>query len=332
MSDDYLVLTEFIPGTKAKAQEVNSNFNLLKEAIVKKASMNGDNTQKFSVSNAVENSHAVNKSQLEEAKEVLNVEIKKTDVKFCAKAGNTTNGKADLFSFNVYEVIPRIGGSYGTLTISDYRGIQTVISSSNTLNLTGTSNGTYNIFIKPNGVIYVLSNTIYKQAKRPTMVINDVWLNTSQTPFNCIKYNGSTDEEFLDVPLGKVVFENGAVKSISSFDFNQNGYEINSQSAILPKTNLALSVTDTVIPNYKSGVSKAWGALHTADINGMVFMSGWSNQSGVTFVLSDVTYSLFGGSGASYSGNAIFFVSVGDTYKTVGGSGTVTFFPLKGVN
>lgn len=332
MADDYLTLTEFVPGTKAKAQEVNANFSTLKEAINKKASMNGDNTQKFSVANATEGAHSINKTQLDEAKTALTTEIKKAETKFCAKSGNTTDGKSDLFTHDVYEIIPKVGGTYGALTISDYKGVQTVISSANTLNLTGSANGTYNIFIKENGTLYILNNAIYKQAKRPTMVINDIWLNTAKTPFACIKYTGSSDEEFLDVPLGKVVFQNGAITSTSSFDFNQNGYEINSQSTVVPKTNLAVSVTDTVIPNYKSGVSKTWAALQTADINGMVFISGWSNQSSASFVLNDVTYSLCGGTGASYSGNAIFFVSIGDTYKTVGGSGTITFFPLKGVN
>ena len=221
-------LTTFVPGTKAKADEVNANFTALKDAVNDKAAIEGDSAQTFSVAVATQNAHAVNKSQLDGLSTYLMVEIDKITTKFCVKSGNTTNGKGDLFSYEVLEITPKIAGTYDDLVIVDYAGTQTTISTTpSVMNLTGASDGEYNIFIKADGKLYILNNTIYKQAKRPTMVSNDIWFNTSVEPFKCIKYLGASEEAFLDVPLGKVVIASSAITSIETFAFNQNGYEVN---------------------------------------------------------------------------------------------------------
>ncbi len=268
---DYLTLTEFVPGTKAKAQEVNANFSTLKDAINQKASTDGDSTQTFSVANATTVTHAVNKGQLNDLSTDLIGEINKTSTKFCVKSGHTSNGKSDLFSYSVLTITPKIGGVYDDLVISDYSGTQTTISSANTVSMSGKPNGEYNLFIKPDGTLYTLDNTIYKQAARPTMLDGDVWFDTSVEPFNCVKYNGTTDNEFLDIPLGAVTILSSAITAIKSFPFNQNGHNITAQSTLEIGTDLAASIPNLSMPDYANGVSKSWATSYQAESDGHLF-------------------------------------------------------------
>lgn len=271
---DYLTLTEFIPGTKAKAQDVNANFSALKDALADKASLTGDNAQTFRVADATQDEHAVNKGQLDDLSDTLLANINKSGTRFCVKSGNVTSGKGDLFSFSALTITPKIGGTYANLVISDYKGNNTTISSvsPSTLNLTGNSNGTYNIFINSSGGLYILNNTIYRQPTRPTMVVNDIWLDTSKDSFACIKYSGTTDVEFLDVALGKVIISGGAISSLETFAFNQNGYNVNTQTNLVSGTGLATSASNMTMPNYAAGVGKSWATTHQADTNGYLYV------------------------------------------------------------
>ena len=270
-----IILTTFVPGTKAKADEINANFSTLKDALNEKAAIDGDNTQTFAVSDATENSHAVNKSQLDDLSDDLTTEIKKTGIKFCVRSGYTTDGEADLFSTDDAELTAKIGGIYDDLVMVDYEGTATTISSApETLDLTGNADGKYNVFITTAGEIYILDNTIYQQADRPTMVVGDVWLNTGCEPFECIKYNGSDDVEFLDVPLGKVTFASNSITAVETFPFNQNGYNVTSQTELDSGTKLAASIPTFIMPDYENGVSKSWATTHQAPSNGFLYIWG----------------------------------------------------------
>lgn len=332
---DYLTLTEFIPGTKAKAQEVNANFSAIKDALANKASLTGDNAQTFKVADATDSSHAVNKAQLDDLAEDLSAEINKSGTRFCVKSGNITAGKGDLFSYSVLTVTPKIGGAFANLVISDYKGVNTTISSvaPSTLNLTGNSNGTYNIFINSTGGLYILNNTIYRQPTRPTMVVNDIWLDTSKDSFNCIKYSGTTDVEFLDVPLGKVTISGGVVSAIETFAFNQNGYNVNAQTVLNSGTNFSASISNMAMPNYAAGVSKSWETTYQADTNGYVYV--WANFGSKLEVSTDnsnwytVQNSWYSDQG--YSASAFIPIPKGIYYKASSTSNTASnslvFYP-----
>lgn len=294
---DSLTLTEFIPGTKAKAQEVNANFSALKEALDAKASIDGDSTQKFSVAAATTDSNAVNKSQMDSLSTSLTSEINKTGVKFCVKSGNTSSGEGNLFSYSILKITPLIGGTYKNLVISNYKGVQTTITTADSISMSGKPDGDYNIFITPSGVLYTLDNTIYKQHARPTMQDGEIWLDTSVEPYNCIKYDGTNDNEFLDVPLGKVTVKSSAITSLETFPFNENGLTVMSSSKIESSSNLAVSIPGFVMPNYAKGESKSASTVYKASVNGFVYMR--TRFSGAFYVSagnadSDSTYSWTG--------------------------------------
>jgi hypothetical protein len=332
---DYLTLTEFIPGTKAKAQEVNANFSTIKDALANKASLTGDSAQTFKVADATNDSHAVNKGQLDDLSDNLAAEINKSGTRFCVKSGNITSGKGDLFSYSVLTITPMIGGTYANLVISDYKGNNTTISSfaPSTLNLTGNSNGTYNIFINSTGGLYILNNTIYRQPTRPTMVVNDIWLDTSKDSFACIKYSGTTDVEFLDVPLGKVTISGGTITVLETFAFNQNGYNVNAQTTLNSGTNLAASISNMTMPNYANGVTKSWATVYQADTNGYVYV--WAAFGSKLEVSTDnstwhtVQYSWYSDQG--YSASSFVPISKGIYYKATytsnNSSSTLVFYP-----
>lgn len=326
---DYLTLTEFVPGTKAKAQEVNANFSTLKDAINQKAAIDGDSSQKFSVSAATQNSHAVNKSQLDDLSNNLIAQINKTGTKFCVKSGNTTGGKGDLFGYNLLTLTPKIGGTYANLVFSDYLGNQTTITSASTISMSAKPDGSYNIFIKPDGTFYTLNNTIYRQSARPTMLAGDVWFNTSVEPFCAIKYDGTNDLVFSDMPLGKVTLSGGTITAVETFPFNQNGNNVTTQTTVKNGTNLAKSISNLVMPDYSNGVNKSWGTTYTAESDGWVYGYLHANNDAInTFKVNTLTMWAYGTGG----GRATFLIPVrkGDSYlATVAGGDTTSlvFYP-----
>lgn len=300
---DYLTLTEFVPGTKAKAQEVNANFLALKDAVNQKAAMVGDSTQTFNVANATAGSHAVNKTQLDSLSTNLTTEINKSGTKFCVKSGNTTAGKGDLFSYSVLTITPKIGGAYPSLVFSDYRGVKTTVSSASTISMSGKPNGVHNIFIKPDGTFYTLNNTIYRQAARPTMLSGDIWFNFCGEPFHCIKYDGTNDIEFLDTPLGKVTIAGGAITAIETFPFNQNGYDININSFTTKKY------------DYANRVSKSSDVNYTAESDGLLFCYGGDINSTSGIYIQGVLYLINGADGMGVYGGGALPVFKGQTYN-----------------
>lgn len=333
-----ITLTTFIPGTKAKADEVNANFSVLKEAIEAKASMDGDSTQTFLVADATESNHAVNKGQLETFSDSLSAVISKNNTRFCVHSGNTTSGEADLFSYSGTVITPKISGTYKNLVISDYEGTQVTISSTpDSLILTGNNDGTYNIFITPAGKLYILNNTIYTQKARPTMTVNDIWLNTSVDPFTCIKYTGSTDEIFYDVPLGSAKLENGAITEVKTFPFNQNGYNLSVESSVSLSSNLSTSIANAILPDYSNGISKTWGTVYQAESNGiLVFIDaggGVNSAHPKVFVgTSSTTVTTrvagCGNDSAAFENAGEAIIPKGIYYKGTGGyNPTLTFFP-----
>lgn len=329
---DYLTLTEFIPGTKAKAEEVNANFATLKDAVNSKAAKEGDSTQTFEVATATANTHAVTKLQLDTLEDDLTEKIDGTSARFCVKSGNTTSGNGDLLSYSGMNVTLKVGGSYTNLVISNYKGELSTITSIATINMTGKTSGTYNIFLTSAGTAYTLANTIYKQPSRPTMNDGDVWLNTSKEPISAIKYTSNSDVEFNDVPIGKIIIASGAITSVETFPFNQNGY------------NITMQTQSYRFPDEKRVTSKSFSTTYTADSDGWISVYGHSNGIGQYLALNvydtDGTTVLYGDCIFSPNGDASSYIfrpiKKGKKYLSTtnyGGSGSyIKFFPAEGAN
>lgn len=333
---DSLTLTEFVPGTKAKAQEVNANFAALKEALDNKAAIDGDSSQTFSVADATLETHCVNKSQLNTLSDDLTAEIKKTGAKFCVKSGHTSSGEGCLFTYSVLRITPLIGGTYADLVISDYKGKETIITTADSISMSGKPDGKYNIFIKPDGTLYTLDNTIYKQHARPTMTDGDLWLNTSVVPYSCIKYDGTNDNEFLDVPLGTVTVVNSAISAIETFLFNEDGNNVTVSTKIETGSTLAKSVPNLAMPNYSKGAGKAFSALYQADSDGFLYAQSdygvfvyisTDNSNWSTFMIGRFDGQGYGNGGFIPIPKGVYYRATNSGYR----NSVLTFYPCLGV-
>ncbi|HNW25235.1 MAG TPA: hypothetical protein PLG15_05075 [Candidatus Gastranaerophilaceae bacterium] len=333
----YLSLIEFVPGTKAKAQEINENFQAVSIALSEKADKAGNSTQAFNVAAATTSTNAINKSQLDSLSTDLNSKINAAETRFCVKSGNVTNGAGDLLSYSSMSVSFKVGGSYPSLIISNARGTFATFTSVGTLSMSGKPNGAHNVFISTSGNVYSLANNIYKQATRPTLVEGDIWLNTSVEPLKAIKYTSGTDVEFLDIPLGKVTIAGGVITAVETFPYNQNDYDITLNSAIKASTNLAKSITNLPMPNYSSGVSKSWNTSYLAESDGFVMVGcGFGLTFSYSFDGTNWTSNLlFNHSGQGYGAWGFIPIPKGIYYKLnyeYDGSSWkhLKFFPTKG--
>ncbi|MCQ2789292.1 MAG: hypothetical protein MJ229_02830 [bacterium] len=312
------ILKTFIPGTKAKASEVNSNFSVLKDAINFKADMNGNELQPFSVANAEEDFQAMNKGQVKEIQEEMNAKIQKISSYFCAKSGNVTNGNADLFTYSGLTITSKVGGIYPNLVCLDYEGNQYTFDSFDDLSMVGKENGVYNIFVDTEGNLYVKKNIIYIQKTVPQMLEDDIWLDTSVEPVVCKKYVNEEYVDFHDIPLGKVYITNGAISKILTFSYNQNGYTLNSNSFI------------NFYYDYTSVVGFAVNTTHTMTANGLLYV--FSYDSNTTSVVSLDGYNFDVNFAYNTSTKGGYFVPVNrgqKVYVFASYSANVIFVPLK---
>lgn len=302
-----ITLTTFTPGTKAKADEVNANFSILQDAVNSKATMNGDSSQQFSVATGTSDFHAVNKKQLSDMSSTLGTEISKANVRFCARSGYTTSGEADLFSYSGLVITPKIGAGFANLVIADYTGAQTIISTTSSISMNGKVDGDYNVFITAKGVLYTSKNTIYVQKARPALVDGDVWLNTSVEPISCIKYDGTNDNVFLDVPLGKVTIKSSAITAIKTFAYNQNSYNVNAYTVPSKKF------------DYGNPVTKNAGVTYIAESNGLLFVRHANTNDTISLTIEGFSYVL-GWSSSQGSGSSDFLsIAKGQKYSFSGG-------------
>lgn len=334
MADDYLTLTTFEPGTKAKAQEVNANFTTLKTAIQTKAPSEGSTTQTFSVANATDDTHAINKAQLDELSQDLTAAINKIHPPFCGHNGETTDGQADLFTYSGLAITPKIGGTYANLVISDYTGRETTITCSNTLNLALVADETYNLFITADGTISALNNTIFRQADTPTMTVGDVWLDTSKEPLNCVQCQSLGNVEFLGVPIGQVIIEDGEIASVTTFPYNKNGYNAANDKASVDADNFSddgkTQIVSLLIPDLANGISKTASTTYTADKDGWIYCEGacWSDN---ILKIDDVkVWHSYISNADNVSGSIFAPVASGSTYIATGGISSFKFYPMKG--
>lgn len=221
---NFIVPNTFIPGTKAKAQEVNENFSSIQNELNTKASKTGDFTQPFFVAPATEENQATTKKQvcnlIEDTKAEIASDINKNNLSLFPQSGNADeNGNADLIDFSAMNLNFLVGGNYPNL-VGNIQGNQTEITYVASLSLSGYSDNTYNIFVDRNGEISTFANKIYIQPKEPTMVINDIWVNTSIYPNEIKQFNGNENVKFEKLFIGNVVIKNSQIDSVYTNPYN----------------------------------------------------------------------------------------------------------------
>ncbi len=221
---NFIVPNTFIPGTKAKAQEVNENFTSIQNELNSKATKTGDVAQTFFVAQAVEENQATTKKQvenlIENTKTEMISELDKNGFSLFAFSGNVNeDGKAHLITFSGMNLSFLVGGGSSNL-LGNIQGTSVEITSVDSFSLNGYADGTYNIFVDKDGEITALANKVYIQPKEPTMVINDIWVNTSVSPNEIKQYNGTEKVLFEKIFIGKVVIKDSQIESVSTNPYN----------------------------------------------------------------------------------------------------------------
>lgn len=161
-------------------------------------------------------------------KEVINSLASTTP--FCVNSGYTTSGKPDLLaglttgtlSFNVDD-----GTSYAPLVATTASGESFYTESITSLDVSGFTDGTYNVFVNNDGTAYAYANVIYRQQTQPaSMNTNDIWFNTCEPYKAYIKTAGGLEEtDFVQLPQ-LVTITSNVISSIDTIAyFNDNGAE-----------------------------------------------------------------------------------------------------------
>lgn len=318
----YNVPYTFIPGTKAKANEVNSNFSKVTDYLTE---LNADLINTSTALTSVQSDLAQTKTLLQEGR-----------TKFCVNSstGTLITASGTSLYFN------------SSFTITNSKGITATISSVQPINCQSFTNGTHNIFIGLDGSSEHFANTIYKQKTEPaTKNIDDIWLNTSLEPIFAGKWNGSIWQEYLKVPVGNIVIASGAITSTSIFPYNQNGYNINQLSSALTDLS-ALSqtgkntITNLIMPDYTRAATKAWNTVIQAESDGWVKFQSQDYANGTALLywgLTSTTVTTVIGcikGNTSAESTQMYPISKGEYYKATGGYAdqSLIFYPVKGVN
>lgn len=319
----YKVPYTFIPGTKAKANEVNSNFSKV--------------TDYFTELNTSLIDTTVNLESVETDLGKTKTLFQENRTKFCVNSSNgtliTTSGLNLYFN--------------SSFVITNSKGITATIASVQPISCQSLANGTYNIFVGLDSSSEKFANSIYKQETEPTTKnVNDIWLNTSQEPVFAGKWNGTIWEEYLKVPVGNVLMENSAIKSIKIFPYNQNGYSINKLSTAITELSALNStgkntITTLIMPDYSKGVNKTWNTVYQADSDGWIRFQaiGYGYNSQPAYLYWDLTSAVsnmlgFIKGNTTAGSSEMFAISKGEYYKATGGYSEqlLTFYPMKGAN
>ena len=269
---NFLVPNTFVPGTKAKAQDVNENFSAVQNELNLKAEKTGDINQTFTIAPASESHHAITKGQVET---IINDSVQELQkdiaTPFCIEQGYTDeNGNPAIISaegtvinFNVDD-----STTYGSIIACPANNQEKfTVKNLNSIDVSSYTDGTYNVFVNKEETAYLLNNTIYVQKSTPVEpTLNCIFEDTSKLPISVKKFNGTEWELFNDVHLGSIVILNGEITTIINQHYNNNwanktATDISTASSIRPAV---------IIENYIN--ENSWYRI---------FSDGWCEQGGV---------------------------------------------------
>ena len=185
--------------------------------------------------------------------------------------------------------------------------------------------------------ISVISTKISQGKTFPTAPIDGCYHCLTAMGLKTYKYVGGAWVETQYVILGTVTVANSIITAVTTSPFNQNGYDVTTQTALALGNNLAKSITNLNAPKYSAGINKAINISYTAECDGWIYVQTKQYQGGNTYctvngiviLLSHENYSQ-----DSSGGLATLYLAKGDTYLFTC-SGNVfyfiaTFYPAKG--
>lgn len=119
----------------------------------------------------------------------------------------------------------KVGGNYPSIQATTGQGEQFTVDELADQTLSGYADGTYNVFLTPEGITYANTGVVYVQNAAPIMSANDIWFNTSVYPYKVVQSDGVT--EFTDIPICKLTIEtqaNGSVvvKNSETYPYNRS--------------------------------------------------------------------------------------------------------------
>ena len=173
----------FIAGTKAKAEEVNQNFDAIKVELNNKLDVNNEGY--ITIKDATEDNQPINKSQFDTSKEEFKSEIvkitqnKELKRNFLFESGNIdSSAQPDLIDTEENtKVVFKVdnGENYKPLrgVLADSTGFE--LTSIEDLHVGELEDGIYNLFIDKDGNCLPLANRIYRQKTTPIGLV--------ETPF-----------------------------------------------------------------------------------------------------------------------------------------------------
>ena len=257
----------FLAGTKAIASDVNENFNAIKDEI---------NLQKDNFANLKDNFESVSDYVNGDMREELVNLIKACHALFCINSGHTdTEGNADLLAIdtiNENRIVFKIGegadNSLEPISFSNAYGERATRTQLTPIEMTGFGDGEYIVCVKTSGSPYAIKGKLYTSKKEPEMNSGDIWFDTSKIPFKAWQHNGISKQKFEDVPAGSAIIKNEKLTEVQTFPYNQNGFDINTETAIKSGTNLVQSIIHYSKPNYNSIAEKQLDTQYTADKDG----------------------------------------------------------------
>lgn len=102
-----------------------------------------------------------------------------------------------------------------------------------------------NLYLKKDGIVYGLSNNVYRQAEQPAEPVeNDIWYDNKQEPLRVYQYKNNEWILFNDVLLGNFNLINGMIQTFHENPYNDNGTYKNSDC--IWSTELTLSDEATI--------------------------------------------------------------------------------------
>lgn len=280
----------FLAGTKAIASDVNENFNVIKDEI---------NLQKDNFAGLKENFEKVSDYVNGDMREELINLIKACHALFCANSGHTNeNGEADLLTIdtvNENRIVFKVGdGSEEMLepiSFSNATGERATRTQLNAIDMNNFEDGEYIICAKTIGSPYATKGKLYKSKKEPALSAGDIWFDTSKIPFKAWHHNGINKYEFEDVPIGTAKIQGSKLTEVTTFPYNQNGFDINTETALTRETNILKSILHYSKPDYSAPVQKESGVDHIADKDGfLVARTMLGGQENAQLKIGSVTF------------------------------------------